>query len=177
VLQAVLAIGFLSLGHAASADLRVGVAAIDGARHCLALVGDALETGAPVVLIAIDEPQRLYRAVVVRPLRECAILNSRDTPGPYYAIGPETASGPEPPNLAVAIVGHPDARVVGGQVWLRLSDAVPHAQVRRCASSEGLHLTVWSGTPLKSVRLWHAYWYLGFDVEPDCRPADYGERD
>jgi hypothetical protein len=46
------------------------------------------------------------------------------------------------------------------------------AQVRACASSEGLHLTGWSGIPLRSERLWHQYYYLGYDVEPDCEDAD-----
>jgi hypothetical protein len=36
---------------------------------------------------------------------------------------------------------------------------------RLCTSNEGLHLTVWAGEPLKSKRLWHEYYYLGFDVE------------
>jgi hypothetical protein len=39
---------------------------------------------------------------------------------------------------------------------------------RYCASSEGLHFTVWSGPSLDSVLQWHQYYYLGYDVEPNC---------
>jgi hypothetical protein len=39
---------------------------------------------------------------------------------------------------------------------------------RVCTSMEGLHLTVWSGRPLKGKRQWHRYFYLGYDVEPNC---------
>ncbi|MCI0689673.1 MAG: hypothetical protein L0Y54_20920 [Sporichthyaceae bacterium] len=46
-------------------------------------------------------------------------------------------------------------------------------QFRACTSSEGLHLTAWSGTPLQSTRIWHRYYYLGYDVEPSCVEADY----
>jgi hypothetical protein len=44
---------------------------------------------------------------------------------------------------------------------------------RSCTSNEGLHLTLWAGTPLQSARLWHRYYPLGYDVEPSCSPADY----
>ena len=59
----------------------------------------------------------------------------------------------------------------GNERVLRVRDA----RVRSCTSIEGLHLTIWSGTPLTSTRLWHAYWYLGYDVEPNCQPADTRE--
>ena len=46
---------------------------------------------------------------------------------------------------------------------------------RQCTSSEGVHLTIWSGEPLKGTRRWHHYYYLGYDVEPSCNEADYSE--
>ncbi|NIR42566.1 MAG: hypothetical protein GWN99_01570 [Gemmatimonadetes bacterium] len=45
-------------------------------------------------------------------------------------------------------------------------------EFRICASSEGLHLTVWSGIGMTGRRLWHRYFYLGYDVEPDCSEAE-----
>lgn len=45
---------------------------------------------------------------------------------------------------------------------------------RSCTSSEGIHLTVWAPPhPLVGKRLWHAYYYLGYDTEPSCKPADF----
>jgi hypothetical protein len=44
--------------------------------------------------------------------------------------------------------------------------------MRRHASYEGLHLAVWAGTPLTSQRLWHQFYYLGYDVEPSCDERD-----
>lgn len=46
---------------------------------------------------------------------------------------------------------------------------------RVCASTEGLHLTVWAGEPLKSKRVWHRYYYLGYDVNPDCKEKETEE--
>ena len=44
---------------------------------------------------------------------------------------------------------------------------------RTCASGEGLHMTVWYGDPLSTARLWHGYFYLGYDTEADCATQDY----
>lgn len=45
--------------------------------------------------------------------------------------------------------------------------------LRDCASSEGLHLSVSRGRPLQCKRTWHRYYYLGYDVDPDCADADF----
>ena len=44
---------------------------------------------------------------------------------------------------------------------------------RSCTSSEGVHLTIWKGKPLQGKRIWHAYYYLGYDTEPNCKKKDY----
>ncbi len=44
---------------------------------------------------------------------------------------------------------------------------------RDCTSREGAHLTICSGQPLKGSRLWHAYFYLGYDTEPSCVERDF----
>lgn len=58
-------------------------------------------------------------------------------------------------------------------------DATAPASLRACVSREGVHFTAWSGKPLRSARLWHAYYYLDYEVETggetDCRKQDYAE--
>jgi hypothetical protein len=159
---------------AGETELRIGIAAGDSAQYCLALPGPALGAGSPVALVTSGQRQRLYRLVTVRAVRECPVMAKHNTPGPYYLLAPETGSA-LPQGLGVAVQGRPTVRVVGGQVRLRLSDRIREARIRSCTSNEGLHLTVWAGVPLSTRRLWHAYWYLGYDVEPNCRPADYEE--
>ncbi len=51
-------------------------------------------------------------------------------------------------------------------------DGVPES-FRDCTSMEGVHLTIWSGEPLKGTKLRHAYFYLGYDVEPSCLEKDF----
>ncbi|MGD0590815.1 MAG: hypothetical protein ABSA44_08460 [Bacteroidota bacterium] len=48
-------------------------------------------------------------------------------------------------------------------------------EFRLCTSSEGIHLTIWSGKPLQGTRRWHRYYYLGYDVEPTCNENEYKE--
>jgi hypothetical protein len=44
---------------------------------------------------------------------------------------------------------------------------------RLCASNEGLHLTIWTGKPLKGKRIWYYYYYLKYDTEADCKKKDW----
>lgn len=46
-------------------------------------------------------------------------------------------------------------------------------EFRVCTSNEGVHLTLWRGVPLKGPRLFHAYYPLGYDVEPSCTEAEW----
>ena len=157
---------------AGEAAIRIGIAADDSGQYCLALPGAALDAGAPVTVVTW--PSSIYSSS--RHIRTVAVVRAgqRRTRLGRIIFSPRsrfcTAARPAsfPGRLAV--------RVVGREFRLRLSDRIREARVRSCTSSEGLHLTVWSGVPLKTRRLWHAYWYLGYDVEQNCRPADYVER-
>jgi hypothetical protein len=43
---------------------------------------------------------------------------------------------------------------------------------RSCTSSEGVHITIWTGKPLEGTRRWHGYYALSYDVDADCTEAD-----
>ena len=49
-------------------------------------------------------------------------------------------------------------------------DGVPE-RFQSCASTEGLHLALWSGEPFRGVERWTRYYYLEYDLEPNC-PED-----
>jgi len=76
--------------------------------------------------------------------------------------------------VPIIIIGKlPDAEMRGDTVTLAIEPGQTPWRFRTCASEEGIHATAWSGVPLTTPRRWHAYYYLGYDVEPDCTPADY----
>ena len=61
----------------------------------------------------------------------------------------------------------------GDTVTVEIEPGQPPIRFRVCASTEGLHATAWSGVPLASERRWHAYYYLGYDVDPTCNESEY----
>ena len=66
-----------------------------------------------------------------------------------------------------------EPKMRGDTVLLEIEPGKDPWRFRSCASTEGIHATAWSGLPLSAPRRWHAYYYLGYDVEPDCSPGDF----
>ena len=61
-----------------------------------------------------------------------------------------------------------DVKIVAGRAEVDLDrDGVPE-HFQSCASQEGLHPALWSGEPFKGPSRWTRYYYLGYDVEPNC---------
>jgi hypothetical protein len=76
--------------------------------------------------------------------------------------------------VPIIVVGNaPLVAMRGDTVTLAVEPGKISWRFRTCASAEGVHATAWSGVPLAAPRRWHAYDYLGYDVEQDCTPADY----
>lgn len=135
----------------------------------LAMSGPILPAGTRLTLVTPDAPQRVQKALVQH------VSNSKDlnvrTSGPYYEIvGGE--EGQVLPELAIAVLGDPPSTQIAEAVSLRLDPALQDVRVRVCRSMEGLHLTLWSGEPLKAPRIWHLYYYVGYDLQQTCQPGD-----
>jgi hypothetical protein len=61
-----------------------------------------------------------------------------------------------------------DVKVVAGRAEVDLDrDGVPE-RFQSCASTEGLHPALWSGEPFQGPSRWTRYYYLGYDLEPNC---------
>ncbi len=175
-LLAALFIALLS-AQAGPAPLRAGVVAVSPPdRHVLALAGAPLAPGSGVILVGIDSPQQVSYAAILKRLPASDTMTQHQVPGPFYELVSELDSQ-RLPDLAIAIGGLATVGRVGDRPVIHLASPRMDLRARSCASSEGLHLTLWSGTPLKSRRLWHQYYYLGSDVEPTCTPADVSDRD
>jgi hypothetical protein len=154
----------------------IGVAAASSERQiCVAMPGSALSPGTSLTLIQTNATQSARVATVVRPLAACERLERAGIPGPYYLAQAPSSAASDSGNVWVALSGRLATRRIGSDaIVVELSATYPNAQVRVCTSHEGLHLTLWAGTPLTSQRLWHEYYYLGYDVEPSCDDRDVG---
>lgn len=48
----------------------------------------------------------------------------------------------------------------------------PDVSFSSCTSTEGIHVSLWSGSDLDRVRIWSAYVYLGYNTEPTCSDSE-----
>lgn len=75
--------------------------------------------------------------------------------------------------IYIAIVGkHAALQRVRGRVEGKL-DSRGNVTFRACSSREGLHFSAWAGGVINRKKIWHRYYYLGYDVEPTCNDADF----
>lgn len=74
--------------------------------------------------------------------------------------------------------------VLGSAVHVEVRDSLAVADLDQdgepeffgfCTSTEGVHLTVWTGQVAKGIRRWHQYHQLSYDVEPSCTEAEMSE--
>ncbi len=162
----------LSASVAPPRVLRAGVAVISPERCVVAIDGPVLPVGTKLTVVTEGPPQRAQTGWVKGSLAESDDMAKHEIAGPYYELDCSRTAA-QMRQVAVVIVGESKAKLVGGAVSLDVGTQYSDVRVRTCTSTEGLHLTLWSGRVLKGPRLWHAYYYLGYDVEPTCRPEDY----
>ena len=135
--------------------------------------GQRLAAGSVVTLVQANQRQSVVTAVIDRSVVSCDEPNLSMIEGHRYTLSGLSLT-PEGASVWIALPGRIVSREIpGGQISLRLDERYPNVRVRLCTSSEGLHLTAWAGEPLKTRRLWHQYYYLGYDVEPSCTEEDF----
>ena len=157
---------------------RLGLAEPRSGVWCLATAAEGLAPGAPLLLFEPYQGVKAAAAVVKPAGDDCGELKSRfiwprtpDAPASFYRIQPQDQTG------AAAIAG-------AGALFAILGRTQPAAgrgidldgdgnpeRFRVCTSEEGLHFLVEAGEQV----LWHAYYHLGLDVEPDCPDRIYAE--
>jgi hypothetical protein len=145
-----------------------------GTRLCFEAADSTLPVGAPVTVVHAIFPQ--YSTVGrlgPRGKSPCfpAPRASRDSMQ-YSVDAPGDTIGRR--GVPIVILGKVAlAQMRGDTVILAVEPGKPSWRFRTCASAEGVHATAWSGVPPSAPRRWHAYYYLGYDVEQDCTPSDY----
>jgi hypothetical protein len=163
-----LAIAMLSVSAAAShvvsarADPVLGVAVKHGSRICLYLPAPAPPQRTKIMLVTMDTPQTLAQGEISAKAHDCL-----DVITPHMAgFSLKLRSGELADNAAaVAILLQAQAKIDDGHAVLTWNGAVTF---RSCTSADGVHLTAWRG----DTRLWHAYDYIGQDLEADCTDAE-----
>jgi hypothetical protein len=172
---------FLLALPAAKAEFRftsqVGIAFAKSGKVCLAIHRRSFVAGSRITLVLLQDTQSIAEAEVLRPAdNACPSPDEGDRDLRRYEIRMLKGSL-ELSTLAIAVFAssRPFSKH-GNSVTADVDgDGTPES-FRSCASSEGLHLTVWSGKPLEGKLRWHQYYYLGYDVESDCTAKDIGDK-
>jgi hypothetical protein len=169
-------------GSAFDYRTRVGITGGIHGRLCLAIQAPHLAAGSPIVLVWVPPVGERGQAKIL--LAETTARDSTVCPadsGPDFG---EYGDSRYPVRLAR---GRPDSaafyfgvlapaeqfRIRGGAVVAALGENGRTTAFRACTSSEGIHLTVWSGNPLTGTRVWHRYVHFSYDTPVRCRVPDY----
>lgn len=158
-----------------SLDEKVGVAYRDENRLLLDIPNSNIKDGTPVAIFALPEYSLFCCAKVGQmsragaPTVQQAIFDKGNTSTYRLEMDPENN------DIRFGFAVADPAGVFSGKsgkVWVDVNRDGVEETFRDCTSHEGVHLTIWSGEPLKGLKLWHAYFYLGYDTEPSCVQAD-----
>lgn len=162
-------------GPAFDYQSRVGVAhARDTATYCLAIPARDLRPGTQLTLADPSDSAAVIQGVVADSLTAACRGEGPGPPNRNYSVRAVSHDTPQPGRVWFALLlrdGILEASPRGVEGDIDGDGTVERLRV--CTSSEGLHLTIWSGEPLVGPRRWHRYYYLGYDVEPSCEPKDY----
>ena len=178
LLPALLVIAAAPAAAAFDYSRQLGIAEQRSGAWCLAIGGAELKPGA---VLRLYEPygglQAAARVEAPAP-QGCEELKSRfqwprqpDAPFHLYRITPEDAAAAAALTSAGALFAFLDAPSGAIAAGADLDGDGAPDRPGICTSSEGLHFFIASGGRV----LWHAYYYLGVDVKPDCPDAIFKE--
>ena len=151
----------------------LGIAVAKATRNCLDIGNGDLVAGQRLVVVTSSMPQTVAEVEITRKAdNACAVANQAEPEIYHYEF--KLLNGtlePSAPAFALANFGgrlHTGKSGVTGDL-----DGDGKAEFfRACTSLEGVHLTVWKGKALVGIRKWHGYYYLGYDVAPNCTRKD-----
>lgn len=154
---------------------RVGVVDNKDGQLCLIIANPSVGISDSVNLVVLSKRQRVVKARVSQKLNQsCARTDTVDES--FYSLQLEREADIDSRDTGVpliAVIAPKPLTISRGRATTDLDKDGRLEFFRYCASSEGLHFTVWTGAPLTGKRRWHFYYYLGYDVVPSCRRKDY----
>jgi hypothetical protein len=167
------AASFATIGPNGEARMFAADQDSSGTRLCFESADLNLPFGTPVTVVHSAFPQYATQGTLGRRSKSpCFPPPRASADSMEYAVdAPGDTIGRR--GVPIVILGKlPQAVMRGDTVTLAVEPGRTPWRFRTCASEEGIHATAWEGVPITSPRQWHAYYYLGYDVEPDCSPAD-----
>ncbi len=145
----------------------LGVVSAKSGTVCFQTANRDLKSGDTVTVVFTERKQSIIKASIAQKLdKSCAEM--ADEQLSFYSLN---VTGKTSPYTAIGVVGAKISLAKGVASGDVNGDGKADA-FRECTSREGVHFTVWSGKPLTGRRLWHDYYYLGYDTQPTCKNAE-----
>lgn len=132
-------------------------------QHCATLEGDELKPGQEIYFANIDPPLWISGRVIAKRAKHCGVHEWENVTGTAYDVQLKQPNPNGFMQLWVAVVIDKGEMSIKDNLPVVLDENRP-VVLRECTSREGVHLSAWR----EKVRLWHDYYYLGYDVEPSC---------
>ena len=156
-------------------DRDVGLIAADRqAEFCLLIKNPALKRGQEITLVWVPvedhlfKPEIRYGRIVEKLSEPCDPVNQLQDDPTYRVDAGKLERG----RVYFAIVGRQNQLTIARGKVRGIVGPI-ELSFRSCTSMEGMHFTIWRGEPLTGKRLWHDYYYLGYDTEPTCKDVDF----
>jgi hypothetical protein len=148
-----------------SLDSRIGAIIPRDGIACLVIANPGLLPHAAIIVVQPERPQSFWKAEVTGRSNAC---RADGAAARAYRVRLAKKGEPADGVLVGVLAPVADARIERGSAAVRLEGARLPIVFRTCTSADGVHLTGWAGRPMASLRVWHAYVYLGQDLEPTC---------
>lgn len=172
--------GATSLNPAADTAIyvpRVGIAVSTQGRTCLSIRNANLAVNSPVTLVVPNLPQSFTQAQIgATSDSPCPITKDVDRNVTSYELHlPGGTDSVKKLTPMIAVVGPANPFLITNTtVEADLQADGKHELFRSCSADDGIHLTMWTGTPLTGTLLWHGYYYEASNpgVGPACTAQD-----
>jgi hypothetical protein len=138
---------------------------------CLAIPNSKLMPGMKIQVVVPDKPQ-LVRTGVIDTKEQKSCSSDIDV-APRLSFYRVRMPGDRDIDYGIGVTGAKRIRVVNGLARADINGDGKLEYFRECSSFEGFHFTIWTGKPLKGKRIWHSYYYLGYDTVFTCKKKDY----
>ena len=168
-----------SASAAAIYTQRVGIAVTTEGRTCMAIRNANLAVNSPVTLVMPNLPQSFTQATIGSTSDSaCPITKDVDRNVTNYELHLPGGTGTVKTEKLVpmiAVVGPANPFLLTNtNVQADLQGDGKHEMFRSCSADDGIHLTMWSDTPMTGALLWHGYYYEASNpgVGPACTPQD-----
>jgi hypothetical protein len=155
---------------------KIGIAVRTSSRTCVQIANANLAPDSPITLVIPTAPQSFTQVQVKAPSASaCPITKDLNANVSSYELNiqADAAVPKQVPMFAVVGTSAPFT-IQDNNVVADLDQNGQHRTFRECSASDGVYLTVWSGSALASPLLWHGHYYEAGNpaLGPACTPGE-----